>query len=251
MCRKCLIMEIKDKYAIAMDETGDIIRIKIKKEMHTGDEIYVLTEDLYNEKTIETVPLFTKYKGTMKSFALMAATIIICFIVAVSTSDMGDAYAKVMLDGNRSIEFIVDDDYRIIEAVSKDGSFTDEELRSYKGKNLSDIKENLEKTLRKNNNTITTGYEIIGEEKENSTKEDLEKFLNGMFGKDAVDVDEIYDDIIDEVEDKSENDDDYDRDDDKEESEDIKDDYDSDNEEDEDDDYDDYDNDDEDDENDD
>ena len=199
MYRKCLVMEIKERYALVLDDEGTVIKIKLKENMKTGDKIYVLPEDIYVEKeNIPVVPFITKHKDLFKSMTVMAATALICFIIAISSSNMGDAYAKVMIDGSKSIEFIVDDNYEIIEAISKDGSFSEEELRSFEGRNLNEIKTRLGELLK--NSKITTGYEIIGDEKENITKEDIEKYLDDMFGEDVLDVDEIYDDIVEDIE---------------------------------------------------
>ena len=224
MYRKCLVMEIKERYALVLDDEGAVIKIKLKENLKIGDKIYVLPEDVYVEKeNIPVVPFITKHKDLFKSMTVMAATALICFIIAISSSNMGDAYAKVMIDGSKSIEFIVDDNYEIIEAISKDGSFSEEELKSFEGKNLKEIKNRLKESLK--NSKITTGYEIIGNEKENITKEDIEKYLDDMFGEDILDLDEIYEDIIEDIEEEH-----YDREDE------IPSDYDDDDEEDDDDD---------------
>ena len=200
MYRKCLIMEIKDKYAIVMDDSGEFIKIKIKKGMKTGEEIYVLPEDLYKEQQNKAivVPFTVKHKDAIKRMSLMVATLLICFIVAVTTSNMGDACAKVMLDGNKSVEFILNDEFEIIEAKSKDGAFSEKQLKEFEGKELKDIKDILNRVLKNDNSSIITGFKVLDE---HLTKEELEQYLSMLFGKNIIDVDDDFDDIEDKIED--------------------------------------------------
>ena len=200
MYRKCLIMEIKDKYAIVMDDSGEFIKIKNKKGMKTGEEIYVLPEDLYKEQQNKApvVPFTVKHKDAIKRMSFMAATLLVCFIVAVTTSNMGDACAKVMLDGNKSVEFILNDEFEILEAKSRDGAFSEKQLKEFEGKELSEIKDILNRVLKNNNSSIITGFKLLDE---HLTKEELEQYLSMLFGQHIIDVDDDFDEIEEKIED--------------------------------------------------
>ncbi|EJX01263.1 hypothetical protein EVA_10632, partial [gut metagenome] len=49
MIEKVLILELKEAYALAMEEGGSVVRIKRKSGLSVGDEIYILPEDLYEQ----------------------------------------------------------------------------------------------------------------------------------------------------------------------------------------------------------
>lgn len=62
MYLKVLVMEIKENYCLVMTQDGEILRIKRKKDMKVGDQIFILQEDLYQGESEEQPVLQKKIK---------------------------------------------------------------------------------------------------------------------------------------------------------------------------------------------
>ena len=77
MYHKVMVMEVKEHYALAMGEDGQIVRIRYKAGMQIGDCIYILEEDLYQEEKTEypehpaLVPFETKKEKAKKLYPVL------------------------------------------------------------------------------------------------------------------------------------------------------------------------------------
>ena len=197
MYEKCIVMEIKDDYAIVMSDEGEMIRVKIKKGMHVGDNIYVVPEDYYKEGIKGEIISFIQNKNMLKKALGMVVTVLVCAVVAMTTSSMGSAYAKVSLGDDQQLEFTVDENYNIVDVVSKDGRFSEEELQGLKGLKLSEIDEKYKASVKNEDGKLDASYEYVGKKKNKNkmSKEDLKVYLDGMFGEGVVDVNEVYEEL--------------------------------------------------------
>lgn len=144
---KVVIVELKENYALAMKEGGEIIRIRRKPSMSVGDEVYILPEDLYEEQ-VQTGGMYVvggaggkKKKnpaGHWRKLVAMAAMValVLAMVVPQLTTN---ASAVVSIDAQQSVQLTVDDENRVLSAVSPDGTIPDEVLLQLKGKSLSEL----------------------------------------------------------------------------------------------------------------
>ncbi len=141
MPEKVIILELKEEYALAMEEGGRVIRIRRKKDLKPGDEVYVLPEDYWEEPAKSKVIPFTggehsgRWIRRMVATAAMLALVLMLVLPALPTR----AYAVVSFDAQRGLQMNVDKNYKILDAVSCDGSISSEQLGQMKGKNLMDL----------------------------------------------------------------------------------------------------------------
>lgn len=142
MLDKVIILELKEEYAIAMKEGGGMIRIQRKPGMSVGDRIYVLAEDLWEEKR-KVVPFRAAIKNQtavrriarMATAAAMAVLILVALMPGLATK----AYAVVSIDAGQRVQLEVDQEQSVLKASSIDGSLPDTQLKKFKGKKLFDL----------------------------------------------------------------------------------------------------------------
>lgn len=75
--KKGLIMEIKDEYAIMLNDDGSMDKIVVKPQMVVGQKIFYFEEDIVKIST--TTQSKFKYNVFMKSFGSIAALFLIAF----------------------------------------------------------------------------------------------------------------------------------------------------------------------------
>ena len=147
MYKKGLVMELKESYAIVMEPDGGMRRIRLKEGLKIGDEIYFLEEDIY-----PVTPERRKQTGGREGIyrlAAMAAVVFLTIGILASSLASMPAYAEISLDGENAVQIQVDEDYRIIDLVSENGSITEEQLKLLKGKALEDVTEELYRLIGK------------------------------------------------------------------------------------------------------
>ena len=107
MYLKVLVMEIKEKYCLVMTQDGEILRIKRKKDMKVGDQIFILQEDLYQGES-EEQPVLQKKNKNRKIFwggiAAVAASAVLLVGVSAYVNQMNASYALVSVDGAMSVQ---------------------------------------------------------------------------------------------------------------------------------------------------
>lgn len=148
---KVVILELKEDYALAMKEGGEVIRIRRKPSMAVGDEVFILPEDLY-EENVQNGGMYVlggaaaagsakqKKKAAGRWSRLVAMAAMLALVLAMVVPQLTtDASAVVSIDAQQSVQLTVDDENRVLSATSPNGTIPDEVLRQLKGKSLSEL----------------------------------------------------------------------------------------------------------------
>ena len=173
MYHKVIILEIKDGYALAMTEDGEIIRIKKKAGMKVGAAVYVLEEDRY--KKVRTLQ--------WQKAAAIAAAILLCITSLLLPQFSQQVYAMVELEGVKSVSVKIDKNYKIQDAYSYDDTVSLKALKDLEGQKLQDLKEIAEE-LRDADGSLTVVYAMYKEDEKVS--KELEEALQKIFGNENV-----------------------------------------------------------------
>lgn len=154
MYRKVIILEVKEQYALAMDEGGEVIRIRNRDGLNMGDRVYVLPEDLYVVEAVrvEKTGKNSGNKGkegrsgsgssrrnSWARIAGMAAVLILCITLLFPQIPDTTVFAQVSFDGDSSIQLALDPDSKILHASSPDQSVDADALTALEGRTLSDV----------------------------------------------------------------------------------------------------------------
>ena len=183
MYHKGIIMEIKDKYCLALDEDGTIVRLELKDDIKIGQKIYYFDEDLYEEEKAEEKPYFMM-SPVLKKAIITAMAIFILVSMGVYTTLLhpDTAYATVSFDADKSLQLVVDDRYNIKEAISYDETISQKELDALLDKNLKDIKGDIQ-SLYTSDQMLIIGFALFDQK---DHKQPIETLLQSLFGKDNV-----------------------------------------------------------------
>lgn len=154
MYDKVIVLEIKEKYALAMLTGGEIVKIKLKEDLEIGDSVYVLPDDIYEEKTVNFTVL--KNKSILKSTISIAAVLAICIFIFLMPQSAIETYAVASFDAEQGIQFEIDKNGNILKAVSFDNSWTSEQLALFEGKNLTDVSSDITKMI--GDGTFVVGF---------------------------------------------------------------------------------------------
>ena len=108
--KKGKVVEIKDKYAVVLNEDMVYEKIKKKENLNIGKDIYYFEEDKYIVKSIP-----------FKKYFLVAALFLILFIPPLMNIDKTFGY--ISIDINPSIQLEVDKNLKTldIKALNSDG----------------------------------------------------------------------------------------------------------------------------------
>ena len=173
MYHKVIILEIKDGYALAMTEDGEIIRIKKKAGMKVGAAVYVLEEDKYIKvRTLQ-----------WQKAAAIAAAILLCITSLLLPQFSQQVYAMVELEGTKSVSVKIDKNYKIQDAYSYDDTVSLKCLKDLEGQKLQDLKEIAEE-IRDTDGSLTVVYAMYKEDEKIS--KELEEALQEIFGNQDV-----------------------------------------------------------------
>ena len=170
MYHKVIILEIKDRYALAMTEEGEIIRIKKKAGMKVGAAVYVLEEDKYEK--VRTLH--------WQKAAAIAAAILLCITSLLLPQFSQQVYAMVELEGAKSVSVKVDKNYKIQDAYSYDDTVSLKALKDLEGKNLRELKDFAEQ-LRASDGSLNVVYALY-----KKVSEEFAKVLQEIFGSESV-----------------------------------------------------------------
>ena len=173
MYHKVIILEIKDRYALAMTEEGEIIRIKKKAGMKVGAAVYVLEEDKYEK--VRTLH--------WQKAAAIAAAILLCITSLLLPQFSQQVYAMVELEGAKSVSVKVDKNYKIQDAYSYDDMVSLKALKDLEGKNLRELKDFAEQ-LRASDGSLNVVYALY--KKDKKVSEEFAKVLQEIFGSESV-----------------------------------------------------------------
>lgn len=173
--KKGLIMEIKDEYAIMLNDDGSMEKIVVKPQMVVGQKIFYFEEDIVKIST--TTQSKFKYNVFMKSFGSIAALFLIAFTFFYNIH-VNKTYAVVSLDINPSIQLEVGNNKKIInvEGMNDDGKSID--FSSVKGCNINDgikaVKDILvEKEYLKNNKDVLVGFAFVKNEDKTAYEDNI------------------------------------------------------------------------------
>ncbi len=133
---KVLVLEVKDKYCLAMKEDGSVIRIKKKSEVKEGDTVYIVEGDLYGMENKYNIK-----RSTVRKFTAIAAAVAVFALVMAIPQFADKACATVSFDGEKSVELKLNKDNEILEAKSYDNTLTEEELDDLKGMDMFEAAE--------------------------------------------------------------------------------------------------------------
>lgn len=141
MYKKVIVLELKNAYALVMEEGGRVIRICLKEGLAAGDTIYVLPEDIYQEERAFHTVLFPaggrkrEKKSDWIRFCGMVAILALC-IALLPPQFSPTVYAVASFDGEASVQVELDEQGCILSAGSPDGSVQQEMLDGLKGKTI-------------------------------------------------------------------------------------------------------------------
>ncbi|MEF2652737.1 MAG: anti-sigma factor domain-containing protein, partial [Blautia sp.] len=175
-------MEIKEDYCLGMTEDGAVVRIRKKDGMKVGRRIYILREDLRNkeenvQKISEKGKKIISWKIMTVAAAVLAAVIGLTLVIRISSVP----YAVVAVDGQRSIQFELDEKHTVKKAVSYNHSFSQKSLEKLEGKKLEEAGEILKQTK----SFPDEEHRIIGYgfyEENQKEAENFEKLLQKVLG---------------------------------------------------------------------
>ncbi len=188
MSDKVIVIEVKENYAIAMKEGGELVRIKKKGNVAVGDKIYILPDDLYKEEKVSGVtvaPIANKKvkmnKNIFRRVASIVAVFILCFSFLMLPQFAKPAYAMASFDGEKSVQMELDKNNKILKVESLNNTVPKNELKKYKGKNINELDSEF-------NNLLGSGTILIGyaPEKEDWDKDEFVKKVNELFGTENV-----------------------------------------------------------------
>lgn len=184
MYRKVMVMEIKEHYALAMGEDGQIVRIRIKEGIQIGDCIYILEEDLYQEEKPERQepPVSVHLHPFWKQLTAVAAAAALFAVLFTWSMKPGTAYAMVTVDGVKNVELTLDKKHVVKDALSRDGSFTEQEMETLVGQKV-DAAQNYADAEKEG--TAIIGYALCRTTSEEEA-EALQRSLEQVFGTDGV-----------------------------------------------------------------
>ncbi|WP_294153554.1 anti-sigma factor domain-containing protein [uncultured Clostridium sp.] len=164
--KKGLIMELKNDYAIVLNDDGGMEKIVIKPQMAVGQKIFYFDEDIAVTEEVSTSNHGKfKYSAFMKSFGSIAALFLIAFTFFYNMN-INKTVAVVSLDINPSIQIEVDNNQNILKVTGMNNDGKNIDFSGIKGCNINDgikaIKDILvEKEYLKNNRDVLVGFAFV------------------------------------------------------------------------------------------
>lgn len=165
MIYKGLIIDVKNNYAFVMTEQAEFFKVIKKDDMHAGKQIIFLDDDICKDKEFKRFGII-KY----------AAVFIILFVSVVFLSQFSTLneisympIAVVSVDINPSVEFEINNDYKVMKIVSRnnEGDFIASE--NMIGNDLEEALFNLllkaesEKYITEEKNSVLIGISVLDE----------------------------------------------------------------------------------------
>ena len=168
------VVDVKEKYAIVLNEDMAYEKIEKKGNLKVGKDIYYFEEDKYVKKQIP-----------FKKYFLVAALFMIMFIQPLL--NINDPYAYISIDINPSIQLEVDKEFKILDinALNSDAeSIVDEK---WIGKDAKLVIENIiEETEKKGILNDSRDFVLVSyylTDKDKSSEEKLIKDFDEIFNK--------------------------------------------------------------------
>ena len=161
-----------------------------------GDCIYILEDDIlkkdsFKEESHAFIIPFAERKKTeskhKKIWKKMVAVAAACALFVTSFAVLSKpekAYAMVSVDGEKTVEVVLNQKNRVKEADSKNTSLTQEEEKAIKGEKVETIKNYFSQDLLEKE-TIIVGYAFLEDESEEE-RAALQRRLEKTFGTDHL-----------------------------------------------------------------
>lgn len=172
-------MEVKKDYSLVMKDDSQIVRVKNKDGMKTGDINIFLEEDIYKEER----------KNNSKKMIisiLSIAAVISVFILPFIKNNALTSYALVSLDINPSIQFELDANKNItdVKGLNEDGKSLD--ISQIKGLSLDDGMKKLNQILNESNyhlngDTMIVGFAFLTNEEDFNYENDVKNIIGIEF----------------------------------------------------------------------
>ncbi|MBU5626769.1 anti-sigma factor domain-containing protein [Oscillibacter sp. MSJ-2] len=160
MIDKAVVLELKESYALAMKEGGAVVRIRRRPQMAVGQRIYVLPEDLYQDrgKVLDFAPPVRRTGARMiRRIGGIAAACLVCISLLLTSRFLTPtAYAVVSLEAEQGIQVVLDKNYNILSAVSTGGDIPESVLAALKGRSILEMGPELERLV--GGGTLLIGY---------------------------------------------------------------------------------------------
>ena len=162
---KVIVMEIKEKYIIAMKEGGELLRINKKDGISIGDNLFCLEEDIYTGSVSSNKNRYKNWLIPLSAVAILMIALVNPFRNIFSPS-VNNTYAVLTFDINPSIEFELDDKGKIVsvKGLNDDGIALD--IDSIKGLTIEEGAIKLREILTKSNylgngNSVLVGFSFL------------------------------------------------------------------------------------------
>ena len=143
MCERAVILKLISDCALAMMEGGSVVRIRLKDGLREGQTIYVLPEDLLHTPAHRTIA----FPGAAKRAIAVAAMLAVCVCMLFLPQSSIEIAAVASFDGAQGLQLHLDENNRVMEALSVDGSIPDEVLKALEGRSLSELGPMLQKLM--------------------------------------------------------------------------------------------------------
>ena len=171
---KVLVLEIKDKYCLAMREDGSVVRIIKKPNIKEGDTIYVVEDDLYTENSKKVYKI---KRSTVQKLTAVVAAVAVFALVMTIPQFADKACAIVSFDGEKSVELKLNKNNEIIDAKSYDDTLTEDELDKLEGMNLFDASDDLKSFDSKDGALLVASASMKNSEKDSELEDEIEEML--------------------------------------------------------------------------
>ncbi|NLI59238.1 MAG: anti-sigma factor domain-containing protein [Clostridium sp.] len=107
MSRMGVVYEMEESKALVLTPEGEFVVVKRQNHMLPGQQIIFDDKDMYNEK---------KWINKYTAIASAAAAVFIAVFLLMGFFNSDDVYCFVNIDINPSFEFLLDSEYKVIEA---------------------------------------------------------------------------------------------------------------------------------------
>jgi hypothetical protein len=195
---KGFVLEVKDTYILVVTDDCQYLKLKKRKGIKQGRQIYFTKEDLYEQQ-----------RFPVKNIGLAAAIVVLCMIsitliykfqIFNMKEAFGTAVAVVSLDINPSFEFEIDDENRVVEVYRLNEDAKKLAGKNFIGDDIIDVVNSIidsawrMKYLTAESNSVVVSFAVIGDRDNHEQRiQELEKSIeNGLQIHKDRDINFIY-----------------------------------------------------------
>ena len=184
MYYKGIVIDINDKFAIVMINSGEVIKIKLKGKLCVGDTIMFTEKDIVKDKKV------SQFKNKKLIIPIVTAALI-CLIVTFNVTskyinNILTPYALVTLDINPSIGLEVDEENIVLNAKGLNNDGNKINIGELKGKSLNDatkiLKDYIENNKEiKNKDSMIVGFAFLNNKEDKTFEENVQNTIRNNF----------------------------------------------------------------------